>query len=125
MNWIKCSERMPKENAHKKILIFAKGDCEVAYYIYGYIFSGGYYEPEEVTYWMPLPAGHPTEEVKKWVKIDNTPPLFCGIRCAKEYNKIFEGTCILEWNYCSDSRCANFDYANQLVSYPGSPKDER
>ena len=39
--------------------------------------------------------------------------LYCNVRCAEEGNGIFEGPCIMDFNYCQKVKCANYCFANQ------------
>ncbi|HCR1961870.1 TPA: DUF551 domain-containing protein [Enterobacter kobei] len=58
MEWIKCSERMPEEDAEEQVLAcFKGGDISTLYYIEGQWDDAYGILPirQDVTHWMPLP----------------------------------------------------------------------
>lgn len=57
-NWIKCSERMPDENAEQQVLAcFKGGDISTLYYFEGRWDDAYGIVPirQDVTHWQPLP----------------------------------------------------------------------
>jgi hypothetical protein len=72
MTWIKCSDRLPKENGDK-VLVSDGKEIGVAYKDGSYLV--GCDVDIEIAYWMPLPT--PPSPVPEWISVKDRLPDNC------------------------------------------------